>query len=258
MERYVAPDMYMRPLGATLGMLETAGLEVVDVHSLREHYVWTVRPWLDTLQQQKAEAIALIGEEQWRVWLLYLAGGLLAFEENRMGVHQILMVRPDDRGRSGLPRGRTATLGPDPELGHPTRAPGPRSRHDERHAGYPWGAALTNLWVTALVVVATFAITLLVAVRVRGGRHDGIDVVWGLGFAIVAVVTLLLARGYGRPVAAGADHGADVRVGLAARHSHRASQPGQAGGSALRRDSRAGEGQPHSRTWSARSTCRRP
>jgi cyclopropane-fatty-acyl-phospholipid synthase len=118
MERYVAPDMYMRPLGATLNLLETAGLEVVDVHSLREHYVWTVRPWLDTLQERRAEAVALIGEEQWRVWLLYLAGAMLAFEENRMGVHQILMVRPDDLGRSGLPRGRTATLGRDPQLDH--------------------------------------------------------------------------------------------------------------------------------------------
>jgi cyclopropane-fatty-acyl-phospholipid synthase len=46
MERYVAPDMYMRPLGETLNFLEAAGLEVVDVHSLREHYVATVRPWL--------------------------------------------------------------------------------------------------------------------------------------------------------------------------------------------------------------------
>jgi cyclopropane-fatty-acyl-phospholipid synthase len=122
MERYVAPDMHMRPLGATLGLLESAGLEAVDVHSLREHYVWTVRPWLDTLQQRKAEAVALIGEEQWRVWLLYLAGGLLAFEEGRMGVHQILMVRPDERGRSGLPRGRTSTVGRDPELEHPASA----------------------------------------------------------------------------------------------------------------------------------------
>ena len=59
----------------------------------------------DTLQQRRAEAVALIGEEQWRVWLLYLAGGLLAFEENRMGVHQILMVRPDDLGRSGCRAG---------------------------------------------------------------------------------------------------------------------------------------------------------
>jgi cyclopropane-fatty-acyl-phospholipid synthase len=122
MERYVAPDMHMRPLGATLSLLEAAGLEVVDVHALREHYVWTVRPWLDTLQERRAEAVALIGEEQWRVWLLYLAGGLLAFEENRMGVHQVLMVRPDARGRSGLPRGRTSVVGRDPELSpEPTR-----------------------------------------------------------------------------------------------------------------------------------------
>jgi len=122
MERYVAPDMHMRPLGATLSLLETAGLEVVDVHSLREHYVLTVRPWLDTLQERRVEAVALIGEEQWRVWLLYLAGGLLAFEENRMGVHQVLMVRPDARGRSGLPRGRTSVVGRDPEFApEPTR-----------------------------------------------------------------------------------------------------------------------------------------
>jgi len=118
MESYVAPDMYMRPLGETLNFLEASGLEVVDVHSLREHYVWTVRPWLDTLQDNKAEAIRLIGEEQFRVWLLYLAGAALAFEENRMGVHQMLMVRPDADGRSGLPRGRTSTLGRDPELDH--------------------------------------------------------------------------------------------------------------------------------------------
>lgn len=118
MESYVAPDMYMRPLGETLNFLEAAGLEVVDVHSLREHYVWTVRPWLDTLQDNKAEAIRLIGEEQYRVWLLYLAGAALAFEENRMGVHQMLMVRPDADGRCGLPRGRTSTLGRDPQLDH--------------------------------------------------------------------------------------------------------------------------------------------
>ena len=62
---------------------------------------------------------------------------------------------------------------------------------------YPWNAALTNLWVTAVVIVAMFAGALFVAVRVRGGRHDGIDVVWGAGFGIVAIVTLLLALGHG-------------------------------------------------------------
>ncbi|WP_232665578.1 SAM-dependent methyltransferase [Pseudonocardia sp. TRM90224] len=103
MERYVAPDMFMRPLGSTLDILEASGLEVVDVRSLREDYVRTVRPWLDTLQERAEEAIDLIGYEQYRVWLLYLAGASLAFAENRMGVHQILMVRPAADGSSGLP-----------------------------------------------------------------------------------------------------------------------------------------------------------
>ncbi|MBN9101920.1 MAG: DUF1295 domain-containing protein [Pseudonocardia sp.] len=62
---------------------------------------------------------------------------------------------------------------------------------------YPWGAALTNLWVTAVVVVLTFAVALFVAVQVRGGRHDGIDVVWGAGFGVVAIASLLLSLGEG-------------------------------------------------------------
>ncbi|MFC4945455.1 DUF1295 domain-containing protein [Pseudonocardia sp. GCM10023141] len=62
---------------------------------------------------------------------------------------------------------------------------------------YPWAAALTNLWISAVVVVAIFAAALLVAVTVRKGRHDGIDVVWGGGFAIVAIVTVIVSAGSG-------------------------------------------------------------
>ncbi|WP_134728580.1 SAM-dependent methyltransferase [Amycolatopsis nivea] len=102
-ERYIAPDMTMRPLSRTLGHLETAGFEIRDVHALREHYVPTVRAWADTLERHWDEAVALIGEAGARVWRLYLVGGALAFEENRMGVDQILAVRPDATGRSALP-----------------------------------------------------------------------------------------------------------------------------------------------------------
>ncbi|WP_300013063.1 DUF1295 domain-containing protein [Pseudonocardia sp.] len=62
---------------------------------------------------------------------------------------------------------------------------------------YPWGAALTNLWVSAVVVVVLFTAALLVAVTVRGNRHDGIDVVWGAGFGVVAITTFLLSAGQG-------------------------------------------------------------
>jgi cyclopropane-fatty-acyl-phospholipid synthase len=101
-ERYIAPDMTMRPLSRTLAHLEDAGFEIRDVHALREHYVRTVRAWAETLENSWEDVVALIGETGARVWRLYLVGGALAFEENRMGVDQILAVRPAEHGLSGL------------------------------------------------------------------------------------------------------------------------------------------------------------
>ncbi|WP_338692645.1 cyclopropane-fatty-acyl-phospholipid synthase family protein [Streptomyces sp. Q6] len=102
-EAYIAPDMHMRPMGETVHLLEEAGLEVRSVESLREHYVRTVGAWHDTLEERWADVVALVGEETARVWRLYLVGGALAFEERRMGVDQILSVRPAAAGPSGLP-----------------------------------------------------------------------------------------------------------------------------------------------------------
>ncbi len=102
-EAYIAPDMHMRPVGETVAFLERAGLEARDVHALREHYVRTVQAWYETFESRWAEVVALVGEEVARVWRLYLIGGGLAFEEGRMGVDQILLVRPRADGGSGLP-----------------------------------------------------------------------------------------------------------------------------------------------------------
>jgi cyclopropane-fatty-acyl-phospholipid synthase len=93
-ESFIAPDMYMRPVGETVAFLERAGLEVRDVHALREHYVLTVAGWLDNLRRNRERLVELMGEEVVRVWELYLVGGSMAFRDGRMGVDQILMVRP--------------------------------------------------------------------------------------------------------------------------------------------------------------------
>jgi cyclopropane fatty-acyl-phospholipid synthase-like methyltransferase/DUF1365 family protein len=92
-ESYIAPDMHMRPLPETLAFLEGAGFEIRDVQAMREHYVTTVRHWIDTFEARYPEFVALVGEEVARVWRLYLVGGALAFDEGRMGVDQILAVR---------------------------------------------------------------------------------------------------------------------------------------------------------------------
>lgn len=110
-ESYVAPDMHMRPVSRTLGFLEDAGFEVRDVEGLREHYVWTVAAWYDTLEKHWDEAISLVGAEQARVWRLYLVGGMLTFEEGRMGVDQVLAVRAGADGRAAMPRTRSWLAG---------------------------------------------------------------------------------------------------------------------------------------------------
>lgn len=105
-ESYIAPDMTMVPLGTTANNIEKAGFEIRDVHVMREHYVHTIRAWLDTFESRIDEVVALIGEGQSRVWRLYIVGSALAFEENRMGVDQFLAVKPDATGASGVPRTR--------------------------------------------------------------------------------------------------------------------------------------------------------
>ena len=90
-ERYIAPDMHMRPLHDTLHRLSRAGFEVREVQALREHYARTIRAWRAKLEDGWDEAVAMIGEERARVWRLYLAGGALSFADGRMGVDQILL-----------------------------------------------------------------------------------------------------------------------------------------------------------------------
>jgi cyclopropane-fatty-acyl-phospholipid synthase len=105
-ERYVAPDMHMRPVWQTLQLLTAPGLELRDVESIREHYDLTVSAWARTLEERWDDVVALVGLAGARIWRLYLAGGGLTFREGRMGVDQLLLVRPEDDGTSGMPATR--------------------------------------------------------------------------------------------------------------------------------------------------------
>ncbi|GGY84796.1 cyclopropane-fatty-acyl-phospholipid synthase [Streptomyces omiyaensis] len=102
-ETYIAPDMHMRPVGRTVDILEEAGMETRSVEALREHYATTIDAWRATLEQRWNDVEALVGTTTARVWRLYLAGASLAFSEGRMGVDQILAVRPTREGASAMP-----------------------------------------------------------------------------------------------------------------------------------------------------------
>ena len=100
-EAFIAPDMHMRPLGETVELFESGGLEVRHVRAMREHYVWTVDAWLATFEEHEERLTELVGEEVVRVWRLYLVGGRQAFRDGRMGVDQILSRRPDGQAGEG-------------------------------------------------------------------------------------------------------------------------------------------------------------
>ena len=60
---------------------------------------------------------------------------------------------------------------------------------------YPWGELLAAAPWTALGVVVALGVTFVVALRL--GRHAVVDVTWGLGFAVVALVAFVLSAGTG-------------------------------------------------------------
>jgi cyclopropane-fatty-acyl-phospholipid synthase len=109
LDRYVFPDGELLPVGTTVSALESAGLEVRDVESLREHYALTLRQWVANLEAGWDQVVRLSSVGRARVWRLYMAGAAVAFEWNRIGVHQVLAVKsaPD----SGLPLTRRGWLG---------------------------------------------------------------------------------------------------------------------------------------------------
>jgi cyclopropane-fatty-acyl-phospholipid synthase len=107
---YVFPDGELAPLGTTVSLIEEAGFEVRDVQALRENYALTLRAWVANLERHWDEAVRLTSPGRARVWRLYMAGSALAFERNRIGVNQVLAVRPHADGRSDLPLRRSDWL----------------------------------------------------------------------------------------------------------------------------------------------------
>ncbi|MEW2634394.1 class I SAM-dependent methyltransferase [Streptomyces sp. NPDC048389] len=105
-DRYVFPDGELAPVGTTTALLEDAGFEVRDVEALREHYALTLRSWVTNLEKHWPQALQHTTAGRARVWRLYMAASALAFEQNNIGVNQILAVRTTPDGNAKMPRTR--------------------------------------------------------------------------------------------------------------------------------------------------------
>jgi cyclopropane-fatty-acyl-phospholipid synthase len=109
-DAYVFPDGELAPVGTTVTLLEQAGFEVRDVHALREHYARTLRAWVANLESDWSTAVRLTSPGRARVWRLYMAASALAFEQAQIGVNQVLAVKGQRDGASGMPPTRAGYL----------------------------------------------------------------------------------------------------------------------------------------------------
>ncbi|CAG8869221.1 Ubiquinone biosynthesis O-methyltransferase, mitochondrial [Pseudomonas fluorescens] len=101
--RYVFPHGELPHLSMISAQLCEAGLEVVDVESLRLHYAKTLNLWSERLEHQLHKAAGLVPDKALRIWRLYLAGCAYAFSKGWINLHQILAVKTYDDGHHDLP-----------------------------------------------------------------------------------------------------------------------------------------------------------
>lgn len=104
--RYIFPAGELHPVTAITEAMQSAGLEVRDVESLREHYPLTLRRWAANLEAHRAEAVATAGRERERAWRLYMLASAQAFEAGQITVYQVLAAR--DGAPHGLPLQRSS------------------------------------------------------------------------------------------------------------------------------------------------------
>ena len=102
-DRYVFPDGELVPIGTMISSAEAAGFELRDAESLREHYARTLRCWVERLHGSWESAIALVGPEIARTWLLYMSASAHAFASGRLNLVQSLLGKRAGDGSLRIP-----------------------------------------------------------------------------------------------------------------------------------------------------------
>ena len=95
--KYIFPGGALDDIGHTIAEMELAGFEVHDVEGWRLHYAETCRLWCERLMARKDEAIALVGEAKYRIYVAYLAGCAISFERGTARLFQTLCSKTPKR-----------------------------------------------------------------------------------------------------------------------------------------------------------------
>jgi len=91
-ERRIFPGAQPPSLGEAMQIFEGRNLSVLDVENIRLHYAVTCRDWLQRFEERLAEVREMFDERFIRMWRLYLATSMVAFECGTLQLFQILFA----------------------------------------------------------------------------------------------------------------------------------------------------------------------
>lgn len=98
-DKYVFPGYHLPALSEMCAESERVRLIASDVETLRLHYAFTLRHWLDRTVEERSKIEAMYDERFFRMWEFYLAGGIVMFESGSACNYQVQYVRD----RTALP-----------------------------------------------------------------------------------------------------------------------------------------------------------
>jgi len=101
--RYIFPGGELDHLGHMVQCMESTGFDVHDVEGWRDHYSLTCRHWCRRLEQNRDEAIRLVGLERFRLWTLYLSGCVFALGDGGARIYQTVATKQVAKGKTGMP-----------------------------------------------------------------------------------------------------------------------------------------------------------
>jgi len=92
-DKYIFPGYHIPSLSQMGESSQKVRMIVSDVEILRLHYAYTLREWLRRTIAAKDKIVALYDERFFRMWEVYLSGGIVMFENGAGCIYQVQYVR---------------------------------------------------------------------------------------------------------------------------------------------------------------------
>lgn len=92
-DKWIFPGYHLPSLSEMSAASEKVRLIASDVETLRLHYAYTLRHWLERAGKARNKIVAMYDERFFRMWEFYLAGGIVMFESGAACNYQVQYIR---------------------------------------------------------------------------------------------------------------------------------------------------------------------